>query len=139
MVLRVLVIGGGLAGVASALVLRRAGHQVSVSNKGFDGNMIDNANQFTYQLFEASQLSKEDTVGPNVHLGPKSVDILRGWDIDLETARGVLIREVHHASLWRNLWVLTVFQEPEFNLDGNVQSENAPPVRASAESFIASD
>lgn len=78
MVLRVLVVGGGIAGLAAAVCLRRVGHQV--------------------QVFEATRLSVEDTAGPNVHLGPKSNELLRQWGLDMKVARGVLIKDVRHIS-----------------------------------------
>ncbi|KAL2826246.1 hypothetical protein BDW59DRAFT_161083 [Aspergillus cavernicola] len=74
MVLQILVIGGGIAGLSTALALRRAGHRV--------------------QVFEASHLAYEDTVGPTVHIGPKSCDLMRNWEYDATVAQGVLIREI---------------------------------------------
>ncbi|CAI7596189.1 unnamed protein product [Penicillium glandicola] len=76
---RIIVVGAGLAGLASALALRRSGHQV--------------------QIFEASQLLFEHTEGPVVQIGPKVNDILKKWEFDAEVARGVLIEEVSEYDL----------------------------------------
>ncbi|KAJ0415093.1 hypothetical protein BJY00DRAFT_318190 [Aspergillus carlsbadensis] len=74
MVLRILIVGGGIAGQATALALGRAGHHI--------------------QVFEQSHLAFEDTAGPLVHLGPRSNDLLRSWGIDEKVASGVLIKSI---------------------------------------------
>ncbi|KAL5040845.1 hypothetical protein BDW71DRAFT_212710 [Aspergillus fruticulosus] len=70
----IIIIGAGLAGLASALSLRRAGHKVRV--------------------FEASQLTPGDTEGTVSQIGPKVDNILKRWGVDAAVARPVLIREV---------------------------------------------
>ncbi|KAE8329714.1 hypothetical protein BDV39DRAFT_171219 [Aspergillus sergii] len=70
----IIIVGAGLAGLASALSLRRAGH--------------------TVQVFEASQLGFRDTEGTIAQIGPKVNDILKRWGVDTAVARPVLIKEV---------------------------------------------
>ncbi|KAL2846468.1 hypothetical protein BJY01DRAFT_247252 [Aspergillus pseudoustus] len=74
MVLRILIVGGGIAGQAAGLALRRAGHHV--------------------QIFEKSHLTPTDTSGAVVHLGPKSNDLVRSWGVDEAVAAGVLTKEI---------------------------------------------
>ncbi|KAB8204010.1 hypothetical protein BDV34DRAFT_226753 [Aspergillus parasiticus] len=72
----IIIVGGGLAGLASALSLRRAGHTVQ------------------YKVFEASQLGFRDTEGTIAQIGPKVNDILTRWGVDAAVSRPVLIKEV---------------------------------------------
>ncbi|KAB8268140.1 hypothetical protein BDV30DRAFT_245969 [Aspergillus minisclerotigenes] len=71
---QIIIVGAGLAGLASALSLRRAGHKV--------------------QVFEASQLGFRDTEGTIAQIGPKVNDILKRWGVDAAVARPVLIKAV---------------------------------------------
>ncbi|KAL3455433.1 hypothetical protein BJX64DRAFT_295061 [Aspergillus heterothallicus] len=79
MVLHILIVGGGIAGLATALALRRAGHHV--------------------QVFEKSHLTPADTAGPVVHIGPRSNELLRSWGIDEKLASGVLINKIEGFAL----------------------------------------
>ncbi|KAL4747949.1 hypothetical protein BDW72DRAFT_196232 [Aspergillus terricola var. indicus] len=72
--LHIIIVGAGLAGLASALSLRRAGHKV--------------------QVFETSQLTQEDTEGTVAQIGPKVNGILKKWGVDAAVARPVLVREI---------------------------------------------
>ncbi|KAL4806514.1 hypothetical protein BDV18DRAFT_159686 [Aspergillus unguis] len=84
--LNILIVGGGIAGLATALALRKAGHRVKV--------------------FEATRLEDKDTVGPVVHLGPRSHDLLVNWGYDSAEARAVPVQQVD-----------------EFNLNGQVKDD----------------
>ncbi|RDH27578.1 hypothetical protein BDQ94DRAFT_175494 [Aspergillus welwitschiae] len=72
--LNIAIVGSGIAGLASALSLRRAGHAV--------------------QVFEASQLTAGDTDGAVAQIGPKVNKILEKWGVNLEVARPVLIDKI---------------------------------------------
>ncbi|KAJ5734894.1 uncharacterized protein N7483_000019 [Penicillium malachiteum] len=88
---KILVVGGGIAGLAVALGLRRAGH--------------------TVQVFEASELTSEDTDGAVDQIGPKVNDILEKWGVDPLLTLPVPIKEAgwkfyERSKLHRGLLVL---------------------------------
>ncbi|KAH6652281.1 hypothetical protein BKA67DRAFT_538101 [Truncatella angustata] len=75
MPLKVIVIGAGLGGLAAAIALTRAGHDVEV--------------------FESSAFSNE--VGAAIHIAPNASRILRSWDMSLDKLAPVICR---HLSVW---------------------------------------
>ncbi|KZM28363.1 Salicylate 1-monooxygenase [Ascochyta rabiei] len=76
MPLKVIVVGAGLGGLATAIALTRAGHDVDV--------------------FEKSSFHNE--VGAAIHLAPNATRVLKSWDCDLESMDP---SPCNHISLWK--------------------------------------
>ncbi|KAK7964253.1 hypothetical protein PG988_011227, partial [Apiospora saccharicola] len=74
--LKVIVVGGGIAGLSAAIALRRAGHEVHV--------------------YERSAFANE--VGAAIHIPPNASRPLLGWGLDTVGAKFVMVRRSYRAN-----------------------------------------
>ncbi|KAK6836722.1 salicylate hydroxylase [Apiospora arundinis] len=75
MSLKVIIVGGGIAGLSAAIALRRAGHEVHV--------------------FERSSFANE--VGAAIHIPPNASRSLLAWGLDPARAKFVMVRRSYRA------------------------------------------
>ncbi|GAM33425.1 salicylate hydroxylase [Talaromyces pinophilus] len=76
--MKVIIAGGGIAGLATAIGLRRAGHHVNVSYA------------LHFRVFERSAFLRE--VGAAIHVCPNASRVLLDWGLNAEDARLVTVR-----------------------------------------------
>lgn len=74
MPIKVLIVGGGIAGFATAIALGRQGHEV--------------------EIFEKSSFSSE--IGAAFHFAPNGCRILQAWGVDLESMRPCICKRWRH-------------------------------------------
>ncbi|KAK8030012.1 hypothetical protein PG993_011303 [Apiospora rasikravindrae] len=75
MVLKIIIVGGGIAGLSAAIALRRAGHEVHV--------------------YERSSFANE--VGAAIHIPPNASRSLLGWGLDTIRSKFVMVRRSYRA------------------------------------------
>ncbi|KAH5319261.1 hypothetical protein HBI12_113530 [Parastagonospora nodorum] len=75
MPLKIIIIGAGLGGLATAIALSRRGHDI--------------------EIFEKSSFHNE--VGAAIHLAPNATRVLRAWDCDFEAMKPV---QCDHLATW---------------------------------------
>lgn len=80
--MRVLIVGGGIAGLSAGIALRRAGHQITVRSVPLRKNCnslfsMTKAKPFL-QILEKSSLHSE--TGAAIHLQPNATRVLLTWD-----------------------------------------------------------
>ncbi len=87
--LRVGIVGAGIAGLAAAASLARAGHEVEVSLFSPVCHLVFSNN---WQIFEKSEFSSE--VGAAINVCPNAGRILSRWGFDFERWQPCVAQEV---------------------------------------------
>lgn len=74
MPIKVLIVGAGIAGLATAIALGKQGHEV--------------------EIFEKSAFSSE--IGAAFHFAPNGCRVLQAWGVDLESMRPCICKRWRH-------------------------------------------
>lgn len=77
--MNIIIVGAGIAGLSTAIALRRAGHTVQVCILYLQVTISDN-----YQIFEKSHFAAE--IGAAVSLAPNGVLVLQALGFDFARA-----------------------------------------------------
>jgi salicylate hydroxylase len=92
MPLKVIIIGAGLGGLATAVTLTREGHEVEARKPNLSQ---DKTHSDKTQVYEKSSFHNE--VGAAINLQPNASRLVRQWGCDIEALQPV---DCKHISVW---------------------------------------